>query len=228
LPGWFAGLEAVRGEGGEFVVSVCDLVEMALLTGLRRGELLSLTWDHVCLRDSTYYLAMTKNGDPLELPLTAHVRAMMERRIANGDESPYVFSAPNQYGQIKEPKKVIAQIAATSEIDFTLHDLRRTFTTTAESLNVGAYTIKRLLNHRTRRDDVTAGYLVLTPEELREPAQRIESAILAKAGVGEPEGVGVDAVLANMLVGLSEADKRALILTLSEKSNTKETVPNGR
>jgi hypothetical protein len=64
-----------------------------------------------------------------------------------------------------------------------LHDLRITFTTTAEALNVGTYIIKRLLNHIAKRDDVTAGYTVLTHQELREPAQAIEDEFLIQAGL---------------------------------------------
>lgn len=216
LPAWFDGLETVRQQGGIFAVSVCDMVEMALLTGLRRNELLSLTWSHINLKERTYYLTTTKNGDPLELPISDHLYQLLKRRQAERDDSVYVFNAPNQYGQIKEPKKVLALIVEQSGITFTLHDLRRTFTTTAEALNVGSYSIKRLLNHRTRRDDVTAGYMVLTPEELRDPAQRIEDAILVQAGVKVPKA-GVDKTLEGLLRGLSEEEKRALIFSLSEK-----------
>lgn len=219
LPAWFDGLETVRQQGGVFAVSVCDMVEMGLLTGLRRNELLSLTWSHINLKEHTYYLSTTKNGDPLELPISDHLHQMLKRRDTKRDDSLFVFNAPNQYGQIKEPKKVLAQIVEQSGITFTLHDLRRTFTTTAEALNVGGYSIKRLLNHRTRRDDVTAGYMVLTPEELRDPAQRIEDAILTQAGVIIPE-TGVDKTLTNLLSGLSEKDKRELIFSLNKKKNS--------
>jgi len=216
LPAWFDGLETIRQQGNPFSVSVCDMVEMALLTGLRRNELLTLHWDQVNLNERTYYLSTTKNGDPLELPISDHLYGMLLQRYQQRDSSPYVFNAPNKHGQIKEPKKVLAQVTAISEVTFTLHDLRRTFTTTAEAQNVGSYTIKRLLNHRTRRDDVTAGYMVLTPEELRAPAQCIEDALLTQAGIKMP-AVGVDNTLAELMRRLSETDKRELIFLLSEK-----------
>jgi hypothetical protein len=38
----------------------------------------------------------------------------------------------------------------TVRVAFSLHDLRRTFITIAESLGFPAYTLKRLLNHRRR------------------------------------------------------------------------------
>jgi integrase len=63
----------------------------------------------------------------------------------------------------------------------TLHDLRRTFITVAEGMDISTYTLKRLLNHKDRRD-VTAGYIVLNVERLREPMQRIATFILRAAG----------------------------------------------
>jgi integrase len=225
LPTWFDGLETVRQQGDLFAVSVCDMAKMALLTGLRRNELLSLTWHHVNLKERTYYLSTTKNGDPLELPISDYLYQLLKRRHSLRDDSVFVFNAPNQYGQIKEPKKVLAKIVEQSGISFTLHDLRRTFTTTAEAVNVGGYSIKRLLNHRTRRDDVTAGYMVLTPEELREPAQKIENAILTQAGIKMPEQ-GLDKTLTDLLSGLNEKEKRELVFALSDKKQ-KEAVNDG-
>ena len=96
-----------------------------------------------------------------------------------------------------------------------MHYLRITFTTTAESLNVGTYTIKRLLNHKTKRDDVTAGYTVLTPEELRVPAQTIENEILIQAGLKQQK-VGVTEQINNLLASLSEAEKSRVLLQIAE------------
>lgn len=216
LPEWFDSLETIRQSGSGFAVSVCDLAEMAILTGLRRGELVNLTWNRVNLKEATYYIDTTKNGDPLELPLSNHLAKLLKRRHKNRGDSFYVFSSNRGGGRVIEPKKVLAQIQQLSGITFTLHDLRRTFTTTAESLGLGTYTIKRLLNHRTRRDDVTAGYMVLTPEELREPAQKIEDAILTQAGVLQPE-FGVDQTLLELVTGMSEVEKRELIFALSKQ-----------
>lgn len=216
LPEWFDALETIRQQGDLFARSVCDMVEMALLTGLRRSELLSLTWRQVNLKELTFYISTTKNGDPLELPISNHLYKLLKRRFHERDASPYVFNAPNEYGQVKEPRKVLMRISEMSGVVFTLHDLRRTFTTTAEAMNVGGYTIKRLLNHRTRRDDVTAGYMVLTPEELREPSQRIENELLTQAGIKTPV-VAMDETLENILRGLSEVEKSELVSVLSKK-----------
>ena len=69
---------------------------------------------------------------------------------------------------------------ATGTPDFTLHDLRRTFTTVAEHLDVSYYALKRLLNHRMS-GDVTAGYVVKDVERLRGPMDLITEHMTAKA-----------------------------------------------
>ena len=62
-------------------------------------------------------------------------------------------------------------------MEFTLHDLRRTFITIAESLDVPHYALKRLLNHRLS-GDVTAGYIVSSAERLRGPVSLVAAKIL--------------------------------------------------
>jgi integrase len=200
-----------------FTSSVCDFAEMAILTGLRKSELLNLTWDAINLSERSYFISKTKNGTPLELPISDRLFTILRRRLAQKTESDYIFNSYGQYGRVVEPKKVIAKIGESAGIDFTLHDLRRTFTTTAEGLNVGTYTIKRLLNHKTKRDDVTAGYTVLTPEELREPAQAIEEEILTQAEV-IPKKTGVTEQINKLLNGLSEVERRKVLSQLRSLS----------
>lgn len=60
-----------------------------------------------------------------------------------------------------------------------LHDLRRTFITIAESLDISSYALKKLVNHSQSRD-VTAGYIVMNVDRLREPMQKISDFILEK------------------------------------------------
>jgi integrase len=138
---------------------------------------------------------------------------LFEKRFSKRTDSGFVFNTNSAKGRIIEPKKVIQRINDNLEFSFTLHDLRRTFATIAESLNIGTYTLKRLLNHKTQRDDVTAGYTILTPEELRVPAQSIENRILelAELKTEEPvQGLNMDALLAS----LSDEERKALLFKL--------------
>ena len=87
-------------------------------------------------------------------------------------------------GYIIEPRKQIAKVITTSGIPFSIHDLRRTFITIAESLDIPAYALKKLLNHKMN-NDVTAGYIMLDVERLRNPMQMISDHILRQMGLKE-------------------------------------------
>lgn len=65
---------------------------------------------------------------------------------------------------------------------FIRHDLRRTFITIAESLDISSYSVKALVGYSTGRD-VTAGYIVVDVERLRPAMQRITDHILRLAGL---------------------------------------------
>jgi len=61
---------------------------------------------------------------------------------------------------------VIDGVVRESQCKFVLHDLRRTFLTTAEKLDVPHYVLKKLANH-VAANDVTGGYIVVDVERLR-------------------------------------------------------------
>src|SRR5690606_29314078 len=94
----------------------------------------------------------------------------------------FVFPGEGPSGYLVEPKRQIAKVIETSGVTFCLHDLRRTFTTIAESIGVPPYTIKRLLNHKSR-SDVTDGYIISDVERLREPMESIARHLLLNSGL---------------------------------------------
>lgn len=63
-----------------------------------------------------------------------------------------------------EPKRAIDAVTAATAITFSCHDLRRTFATLAESLDLSGYTVKALLNHKQQTGDVAGGYLYIKAE----------------------------------------------------------------
>ena len=74
----------------------------------------------------------------------------------------------------------IADVVKDRKLHFMIHDLRRTFLSIAESLDIPHYALKQLANHKDG-GDVTAGYLVRSVDRLREPMQRITDRILEYA-----------------------------------------------
>ncbi len=155
-----------------------DYLHFILFTGLRRSEASRLKWDDVDFGDNTITIAETKNHQPHTLPLSDFLKKLLKRR-ADIASSPYVFPAESERGYLIEPRTAVERVSKLSGVTFTLHDLRRTFITIAESLDIPAYALKRLLNHKDP-NDVTAGYIVSDVERLRIPMQRISDFILTK------------------------------------------------
>lgn len=154
---------------------------LILLTELRRTEAASLRWSNVDLKGKIITLIDTKNRGNHVLPMSDFLVQLFERRSKQA-QSEYVFPATIGIGHIVEPRKTMLKVVESSGVDFTLHDLRRTFITTAESLDISSYSLKRLLNHKNS-NDVTAGYLVIDVERLRKPMQQITNYILKSMGL---------------------------------------------
>lgn len=157
-----------------------DFLLIALFTGMRRNEIARLRWENIDLKNRTLHLPRTKNGDPLDLPLSGYLVDLLTDRKAAAGKSPWVFPSSSECGHIVETKKFTDRVTARSGVEFTLHDLRRTFITIAESLDISHYALKRMLNHKIS-GDVTAGYIVSDIERLRAPVAAVAARIIALA-----------------------------------------------
>lgn len=155
---------------------VADYLLFLLFTGLRRQEAATLKWSAIDLNDRSFTLTDTKNRQPLTLPLTDFIYELLEKRkaVANSD---YVFAGDGKSGYLIEPRRQVQKVTQLSGVSFTLHDLRRTFITIAESLDISAYALKRLVNHKMS-NDVTAGYIVSDVERLRKPMEQVSVQLL--------------------------------------------------
>lgn len=140
-----------------------------LLTNRKEGLTADLNEAKAALEDERKHPAMTLK----QRQILHNWIAQAEARI----DSPYVFPSTGKVGYLQEPKRVIDIVTATTGITFSCHDLRRTFATIAESLDLSGYTVKALLNHKQQLGDVTGGYIILNVDRLREPMQKITNAI---------------------------------------------------
>lgn len=180
LPAWFKAVLAHKQKtDNATAVTVADFLLLLIFTGLRRSEAASLTWADVDLANKTFRVRDTKNGEDHTLPLSDYLHDLLtaRRALVEGD---WVF--PSEVGDmhLKEPRKHAAAISEAAEVPFTFHDLRRTFITHAERLDISAYAVKRLVNHKMSQD-VTAGYIGTDVERLRKPMQAVTDFLL-KAG----------------------------------------------
>ena len=57
---------------------LCSIIQFAIQTGMRRGELMGLTWADIDLSNRKAYLHQTKNGEPRQVPLTRQAMTVLE------------------------------------------------------------------------------------------------------------------------------------------------------
>jgi integrase len=98
---------------------VRDVFRFAILTGMRRGEILSLDWKHIDLENRTAHLPLTKNGEARTVPLSPQAIAILnERGVSCSEELVFPISA-NALRLAWERVKSRAKV-----LDFRFHDLR--------------------------------------------------------------------------------------------------------
>ena len=155
--------------------TISDYFQFILLTGLRREEAANLRWTDCDIEARAITIADTKAHRTHTLPLSDFLFEMLERRkaVTKGD---YVF-ADLQGRKVSNLRYAQERVENLSGVSFCIHDLRRTFATIAESIDIPSYALKRLLNHAAG-SDVTQGYLIVDVERLRSPMQRITDYVL--------------------------------------------------
>lgn len=187
LKDWF---NAVLGLTESGPLSKADLVKDYLLllvfTGLRRQEGAAIKWKDIDFNDKSIRITNTKNGKPHTLPCPDYLLSLLSTRKENTfpcpSEDSFVFPGSGTCGHLVEPKKQVIRVIEAANVEFCIHDLRRSFATYAHTLELPYLTIKRLLNH-SMKDDVTNGYIIPDVEQLRKPMQKIEDYILTQAGL---------------------------------------------
>jgi integrase len=135
-------------------------VVLAINTGLRRSELLGLTWDRVDLSRGVIRLEVTKTGRRREVPLNAESYAAM------------VSLGPKDTGRVfrKQSLRKAYENSVSNDVNF--HTLRHTFASWAVMRGVSLKELQELLGHGSLA--MTMRYAHLAPERLRSAVARLE------------------------------------------------------
>ncbi|BBB23864.1 phage integrase family protein [Isorropodon fossajaponicum endosymbiont JTNG4] len=161
--------------------TVRDYILILLFTGLRPGEAINLTWNNIDFNNNLLNIKDTKNHEDHTLPLTSFIIDILKRRKSE-TLGLAVLPGYNPNKPLVNPNKQVKKVIEDSGIQFLLHDLRRTFATYADSLNIQHSTIKRLMNHK-ETDVTSVHYIQPSIETLRKPMQKITDYILETANV---------------------------------------------
>jgi integrase len=188
LPAWFKTVLALENDKmSQDRETVRDLLLTYLFLGLRRSEALTLKWGAVNLHGKIITISNTKNHEAKALPYGPYMATVFHRRFLAAAGSEWVFpSSINPRSHLIEPRKVVQEVNRTSGITHTLHDLRRSFATFLESLDVSIYAAKKLMGHKAGSADVMGRHYVVTDvERLRPAIEKLEAFILS-AGQVQP------------------------------------------
>ena len=127
------------------------IVRLLILTGQRRTEISSLRWEWIDGDTITLPEQATKNGRAHTFPIGQYTQAIIAN-IPRLDDCPYLFPASRQmstntttFNGWGKPMDTLREASNTE--GWSLHDLRRTYSTTMAQIGVSQLITERLLNH---------------------------------------------------------------------------------
>ncbi|WP_028313225.1 tyrosine-type recombinase/integrase [Desulfatibacillum aliphaticivorans] len=146
---------------------VASIMKLALYSGMRRGELLKLQWDHVDFDRGFIEIVDPKGGLSQKIPLNDASRTLLEKHPRS--KSPYVF--PGRKGKqrtcIKKSANRIKEAAGLPKDFRALHGLRHVYASMlASSGKVDMYTLQKLLTHKS--PSMTQRYAHLRDDALKQ------------------------------------------------------------
>lgn len=180
------GLKLIQGSEASYLK---DFIIIALNTGMRKGEILSLRWDQI--RSGFIYLSETKTNEARQIPITNDLeecfKAIKNRRQIN---SVYLF--PNRRdkrgGHIKDIKTSFkSTLERTGIKDFRPHDLRHTFASHYIMRGGSLKALKEILGHNDIK--MTMRYAHLSKEFAKEEIQLINGLTSSKKSVEKKNSV---------------------------------------
>lgn len=137
------------------------LIIVALHTGMRRGEILNLTWKDIDFVRRVLRVMQSKNGEKRTIPMSQTVSMTLRGSGKVIDISGRVF--PISVRSLRDAYDKTLEKAGIK--DFRFHDLRHTFATRLVQNGVDLYKVKELLGHKTIV--MTMRYAHHYPESLR-------------------------------------------------------------
>jgi len=162
-------------------------LKLALLSGMRIGEILNAKWKELEYTDqgATLFLPHTKAGQSRTVLLNDGAVAILEDQKQNKRPgNPYIFPGRSGSKPMSHPKKAFARIkeAAGGMDHLRIHDLRHSFASIL--INSGSatlYDVQKLLGHHSYQ--TTERYAHIASDRLRNVSSHVNDFVQeAKAG----------------------------------------------
>ncbi|MBB64048.1 MAG: hypothetical protein CMO81_03200 [Waddliaceae bacterium] len=149
------------------------LVLLAITTGARQGELLSLQWDDIDFDNRLAYIRTSKNDRPRTVGLVHSVADELKLLHSNRDpQKTLVFASKTAFGRL-DPKKAFQGALVRAGIeDFQFHGLRHHYCTAGGHFGASGGQLRAQLGHST--SSMTDHYSHLDAESTRFIGEAIE------------------------------------------------------
>jgi len=134
--------EAIEGERPV----IAGFFKMLFLTAARRGEVLGTRWSDIDFEQNLWTISDTKNNTSHTVPLSREAVRVLQGLNPQTGHSDYVFLGPTGRA-IANPQKAVARLRTNTNIEFRIHDIRRTSSTGLAQLGVRPDVISAILNH---------------------------------------------------------------------------------
>jgi integrase len=160
-----------------------DAVVLALSTGTRRMEALSIRWRDVDLKNGFVTLDETKNGERRTVALAGPALELLKQRSkVRRLDTDYVFPSPIDPKSPDEPRKPITlrqswpkALEAAGITDFRFHDLRHSTASYLAMNGASLAEIAEVLGHKTLA--MVKRYAHISPQHIRGVVERMNAAI---------------------------------------------------
>jgi integrase len=174
LPGFFKALKK------ETNVDLRDFVNLAMWTGARRGDILSMRWQDISLADNRWDVPDPKNRTPYPVPLTPEAIAILRDRSKRrkDEQNPFVFPSRGKAGHVLDLKKAWKQLLQRAKVaNLRVHDLRRTLGSWQAMQGSSLVVVGASLGHKSL--SATQVYSQLTLDPVRASVVQATQAMIA-------------------------------------------------
>ena len=159
-------------------------LRLLILTGARRGEILSLRWDEVDFEGGFLRLADSKTG-PKNIALPGAVAEILTE-LPRLDGNPHVIPGGKEgkhLVNLKDPWDKIRSVAGLDDVR--IHDLRHSYASVAVSGGMGLPQIGKLLGHSQAQ--TTHRYAHLADAPIKSAAETVSGEIANLLGGEKPQ-----------------------------------------
>lgn len=167
-------LQSCRQSKSMYVYAV---MLMAITTGMRQGEILSLNWADIDFENGLAHIRTSKNGRPRSAALSpALVEELKRLHKLREVHKPLAFASRTAFGKL-DIKKAFSEACKRAKITgFKFHDTRHTFSTMAAGMGASQLVLKAGTGHQTLQ--MLDRYTHLDAVATRQYSERIAKEIL--------------------------------------------------